>query len=132
MLKHGLTISIITHVSFLIRIAPQGSITYVSRAWGGRVSDVHLTEQCGILNKLQHGDLNLADRGFTIGAAASVYCAEVKVPSFTKGKPQLSKCEVDVTRELARVRIHVERVIGLLRQKFKILKHYTSNKYGYV
>ena len=45
----------------------------------------------------------------------------MKVPSFTKGKPQLSKCEVDVTRELARVRIHVERVIGLLRQKFKIL-----------
>ena len=46
---------------FLIGIAPQGSITYVLRAWGGRVSDVHLTEQCGILNKLQHSDLILAD-----------------------------------------------------------------------
>ena len=106
---------------FLIGIAPQGSITFVSRAWGGRVSDVHLTEHCGTLNKLQHGDLILADRGFTIGEAASVYCAEVKTPSFTKGKPQLSKCEVDVTREIARVRIHVERVIGLLWQKFRIL-----------
>ena len=46
---------------FLIGIAPQGSITFVSRAWGGCVSDVHLTECCGILNKLQHGDLILAD-----------------------------------------------------------------------
>ena len=35
--------------------------------------------------------------------AAGLYCAQVKVPSFTKGKPQLSKYEVDTTRELARV-----------------------------
>jgi hypothetical protein len=28
---------------------------------------------------------------------------------------------VDTTRNLARVRIHVERVIGVLRQKYKIL-----------
>ena len=45
----------------------------------------------------------------------------MKTPSFTKEKPQPSKCEVDVTREIARVQIHVERVIGLLRQKFRIL-----------
>ena len=36
------------------------------------------------------------------------YCAEVKVPPFTKGKPQLSKHEVDTTHELAHVRIHVK------------------------
>ncbi len=34
----------------------------------------------------------------------------MKMPSFTKGKPQLNKHEVDTTRELAHVRIHVERV----------------------
>lgn len=85
------------------------------------MSDVYLTEHCGILNKLLPGDL--ADRGFSIQDSASLCCAEVKVPSFTKGKAQLSKHEVDSTRELARVHIHVhvERVIGLLRQKFKIL-----------
>ena len=38
------------------------------------MSDVHLTKHC------QHGDLILADQGFTIGEAASVYCAEVKTP----------------------------------------------------
>ena len=41
---------------FLIGIAPQGSITYVSRAWGGHVSDVH--EHCGIVINFQHGDYN--------------------------------------------------------------------------
>ena len=106
---------------FLIGITPQGSISFVSQAWGGRVSDVYLTEHCGILNKLLPGDLVLADRGFSIQHSASLYCAELKIPSFTRGKAQLSKYEVDTTRDLARVRIHVERVIGLLRQKFKIL-----------
>ena len=106
---------------FLIGITPQGSISFVSQAWGGRVSDVHLTEHCGLLEKLLPGDIILADRGFSVQETASLYCAEVKVPSFTKGKAQLSKYEVDTTRKLARVRIHVERVIGVLRQKYKIL-----------
>ena len=85
------------------------------------MSDVHLTEHCGILNKLIHGDLILADCGFSIHESISLYFAEVKVPSFTKGKAQLSTYDVNTTRELARVRIHVEQVIGLLKQKFKIL-----------
>ena len=32
------------------------------------------------------GDLILADRGFTIQESAGMYCAQVKVPPFTKGK----------------------------------------------
>ena len=35
-------------VKFLIGISPQGTISFISKAWGGRVSDVHLTENCGI------------------------------------------------------------------------------------
>ena len=58
------------------------------------MSDVYLTEPCGILNKLLPGDLILADRGFSVQDSASLYCAEVKVRSFTKGKAQLSKHEV--------------------------------------
>ena len=107
---------------FLIGITPQGTISFISKAWGGRVSDVHITENCGILKKMENGDLILADRGFNIHDAAGIYCAQVKTPSFTKGKPQLSKYEVDTTREIARVRIHVERVIGLLKLKYRFLK----------
>ena len=36
-------------VKFLIGISPQGAISYISKGWGGRVSDVYLTEHCGIL-----------------------------------------------------------------------------------
>ncbi len=107
---------------FLIGISPQGSVTFISKGWGGRVSDVHLTEHSGILDHLLPGDLILADRGFTIHESAGLYCAEVKLPPFTRGKKQLSKAEIDHSRQLSRVRIHVERVIGLVRQKYSILK----------
>ncbi len=64
----------------------------------------------------------LADRGFNIHDAAGMYCAEDKLPPYTKGKKQLGKHEVDKACQLSRVRIHVERVIGLLRLKYKILR----------
>jgi len=86
------------------------------------VSDVHLTEHSGLLKNLLPGDVILADRGFTIQDSAGMYCAEVKIPAFARGKKQLSKMEVDTTRQLAHVRIHVERVIGVVRQKYIILQ----------
>ena len=69
------------------------------------------------------GDVVLADRGFTIqDTVKQLYCAEVKVPAFTKGRKQLSAIEVESSQRLSRVRIHVERVIGMLRQKYTILE----------
>ena len=55
----------------------------------------------------------LADRGFDIAESVGFYCADVKIPAFTKGKKQLSGADVESTRRIASVQIHVERVIGL-------------------
>ena len=71
---------------YLIRITPQGSVSFISKGWGGRVSDIHLTENCGLLSKLLPSNVILADRGFTIEESAGMYCAEVRIPPFTKGK----------------------------------------------
>ena len=109
-------------VKFLIGIAPQGVITFISKGWGGRVSDKYLTEHCGILEHLLPGDQVLADRGFTIKEIVALHHAEAKLPSFTRGKKQLSEVEVESSRTISRVRIHVERVIGLLRQKYTMLE----------
>ncbi len=109
-------------VKFLIGITPQGTISFISQGWGGRASDVHITEHCGLLEKLLPGDIILADRGFTIQESAAMFCAEVKLPPFTRGKTQLSKLEVDTARNLSQVRIHVERIIGVVRQKYSILQ----------
>ena len=48
--------------------------------------------------------------------------AEVKTPPFTRRKSQLEMVDVDWSRKLSLVRIHVERVIGALKQKYTILQ----------
>ncbi|XP_060871942.1 uncharacterized protein LOC132946120 [Metopolophium dirhodum] len=105
-------------VKYLIAITPQGSISYISDGWDGRVSDKHITENCNFLNNLIPGDVVLADRGFTINESVGFHCATLKTPAFTKGLPQLHPCSVEETRKIASVRIHVERIIGLTRSKF--------------
>ena len=109
-------------VKFLIGITTQGVISFISKAWGGRTSDKHLTENCKILNNLLPGDIVMADRGFNIEESVAVYCATVKIPAFTKGKRQLDSIDVEQTRHIASVRIHVERVIGNLKNKYTILQ----------
>ena len=106
---------------FLIAITPQGSISFVSKGYGGRASDKQITEECGILDYLLPGDQVLADRGFTIQESVGLQYAEVVIPDFTRGKKQLSGRAVERSRRIAHVRIHVERVIGMLRQKYTIL-----------
>ena len=64
----------------------------------------------------------MADRGFTIQESVSFKRAELVIPAFTKGKAQLDPIDVERTRGIANVRIHVERVIGLLRRKYTILE----------
>ena len=62
----------------------------------------------------------LADRGFDVGEVIAMAQASLHMPAFTKGLDQLPPVEVEKTRKLANVRIHVERVTGATRN-FSIL-----------
>ena len=93
-------------------MCPQGLTTFVSKTWGGRVSDKHLTLNRGFLNKLLPGDIVLADGGFDIGEDVARVQASLKIPAFTSGRDQLTPKDIEDTRQLANVRIHIERVIG--------------------
>lgn len=90
-------------VKVLIGIVPQGTVAFVSEAWGGRVSDKYITEHSGILRKLLPGDIVLADRGFDIAESVGVKQANLYIPAFTKGKSQLSALEIEETRTIANV-----------------------------
>lgn len=109
-------------VKYLISITPQGVINFISVGWGGRASDRHIT-QCSTnyLTKLNPGDVVLADRGFKVDEIIALHGATLYYPAFTKGRSQLSEQELTATRNLAAVRIHVERVIGHLRKKYTML-----------
>ena len=80
---------------YLIGIAPQGTVCFISNGWGGRASDKHLTENCGLLDHLVPGDTILAYRGFDISDFVGIYCACITIPASTKGKKQLSGIEVE-------------------------------------
>ena len=105
-------------VKVLIAVSPTGSIAYISAAWGGRVSDKVITQQCGFLNFIDPGDVVLADRGFNVQNDIAIKGGKLEIPAFTRGKQQLSREEVERSRQLAHVRIHVERVIGQMRKKY--------------
>ena len=68
----------------------------------------------------------MADRGFTIHDGVALKQAQLVIPVFTKGKEQLDPIDVEKTRGIALVRIHVERVIGLLSRKYTILENTLS------
>ena len=75
---------------------------------GWALSDVHLTEHCGVLKKLLPGDVVLADHGFDIADSVGAMQAKLHIPAFTRNKSQLSALEVEEARKIANVRIHVE------------------------
>ncbi|XP_061662238.1 uncharacterized protein LOC133493199 isoform X3 [Syngnathoides biaculeatus] len=106
---------------YLLGITPQGSVSFISKGWGGRTSDKYITENCGLLKKLHPGDVVLAYRGFDTKECVGFMCAEVKIPGFTKGRSQLPGLEIEKTRSIALMRIHGERVMNLVRNKYMIL-----------
>ena len=86
------------------------------------MSDQELTRKSGFLDMIQPRDVILADRGFLIEDELILRGATLAIPAFTKGKLQLSRHEVEKSRQLARIQIHVERVIGALKSRYTILQ----------
>nr|XP_002738259.1 PREDICTED: uncharacterized protein LOC100366718 [Saccoglossus kowalevskii] len=114
-----------TTVKVFISCSPLGQINFISSAWGGRVSDVHLVRESGFISPKLHfpEDQILADRGFTLVEDFATSCsAHLIIPAFTKGKLQLSAEEVENSRKISSVRIHIERVIGNMKNRYTILQ----------
>ena len=108
-------------VKYLIGITPQGTVSFISKGWGGRTSDKYITEHSTLYSNLLPGDTILADRGFDIKESVALLHSNIMIPAFTKNKKQLDPITVEQTRSIANVRIHVERVIGNVRKKYSLL-----------
>ena len=78
-------------IKFLIGRAPQGVIILISKGWGGKNGEKHITENAGFLKHILPGEVVLADRGFNIEDSLSLCGIQLKIGAFTKGKSQLLK-----------------------------------------
>lgn len=109
--------------------SPGGLITYCSELYGGSTSDRQVVERSGLQAKCEAGDMIMADRGFTVQDIFASSDVTVKTPHFLRGKGFLPFNHIMQDRKLSSFRVHVERVIGLLKT-YKILS--TKLKENYV
>ncbi len=117
---------------FLVAIAPSGFVMFISKAYGGRVTDCHITNNCGILEKIESGDQILADKGFpSIEEDVLNRGAFLIMPTFASGKRQFAQHENKHSYKVASVRIHVERAIQRLKT-FCVLKHLDQSMFKHI
>ena len=103
-------------MKFLIGIAPQGVISFISDSCCGQSGDKYVIEHCGILNELLPGDIVLAGRGFEISdMVAAQQLADLHISAFARGTKQLSALDVEQSRSIANVRMHVERKFSIFQ-----------------
>ena len=62
------------------------------------------------------------DKGFNVQELFLQYKVTAIIPAFVRSKRHLTPSEAAVGKEIARVRIHVEHVIGWLKE-FQLLDH---------
>ncbi|XP_039470111.1 uncharacterized protein LOC120440833 [Oreochromis aureus] len=97
----------------LVGIAPHGPVTFISNLYAGSVSDKELFKQSGIAEKLTEDMAVMVDKGFLITdcCKCKVYC-----PPFLSKQKQMPAYQVKETQAIARLRVHVERVIRRIKQ----------------
>ena len=85
------------------------------------MSDKEFVKRSGITDFFDPGDTVLADRGFNIQELLLYKHVRLVIPPYLKGKKQLTTAEDKQTKQVANARIHVERVIGRMKD-FHIMR----------
>ena len=111
-----------TTVKVLFGVTPDGYVSFVSKAYGGAISDNSLTMKSGVLEKCDAGDKIMADKGLPLSnAELQPRGLATVLPPFCQGSAQFTSEEVEETKEIANLRIVVENCIMRIRY-FRLLR----------
>ena len=113
-------------IKFLVGITPSGYISFLSDCYGGRSSDKFITADSGLYDLLERDDEVMADcRGFQIREEVMLRFCSLSVPPGARVKSQMTMSECKKTKDVANLRIHVERAINRIKF-YRILKNTLS------
>ncbi|XP_026461318.1 uncharacterized protein LOC113363041 [Ctenocephalides felis] len=109
-------------LKYLISCTPDGFINFISNGFGGRTSDELLFQESEIVEELPEGCAVMACRGFKniVQLLDNKKIELIRTPSVSTGV-KLSQSDVLQGKRIAALRIHIERVIGRMRE-FDFLK----------
>jgi regulator of replication initiation timing len=102
-------------VKFLLACTPGGSVSYISPPAGGNMSDIELVRQTNLISKFKPGEACMADKGFRMEGEFLQHGVRLIVPPFVKQGKQFTEENNVKNKLIAHARIHVERVIGRVR-----------------
>jgi len=89
--------------------------------WGGNASDKQIVKETGILNLLEKGDSVMANKGFTNQDLLDPLGVTLNMPPKQESNRQLLRQEVEQTRRIVTMKIHVERKMEQ-KKNFRILQ----------
>lgn len=106
---------------YLISCTPDCVINFISKGYGGRITDPKILKLSGYLDKLPQNCSVMGNRGFKY--AHSLFteknCKLIRPPS-VKANERPDKRAIKESKQISSVRIHIEREIGRVRE-FKML-----------
>ena len=102
-------------LKFLIGVAPNSSIIYISKSYTGRISDKEITIDSGYFDEIPPYSVIMCDKGFGIGDDCDARRITLYVPPGKRRMSQMGNTEVAKTNRIAKLLILVEQVIRRMK-----------------
>jgi len=92
----------------------------LSPTYGDSASDRQIIERSQLSSICDPGDSVMADKGFNVQDLFTAIDVTVNIPTFFRKKNRMSGRQVLADRKITSKRVHIERIIGLMKT-YKIL-----------
>lgn len=103
-------------------MTPAGTISFVSKPYGGRVSDNAIFLQSGLMDRILPGEKIMTDKGFLIDELCRQNGIGLIRPPFLKKRTKFTYEESILNAKIASARVHIERT----NQRIKVFKILTN------